>query len=218
MDPNKAEKQRPMALDLDMNNGLRAALAGSDNPVARYVAEHGTEWDGDEVSIEVTGPMGFCYSNAREYILTHFGESLRYVEGWVEDDERAIRHGWVDRDGEAIEVTWPYPGTSYVGVVFDVFPMRRTHLSQSITEEWVTVGDRTDTRRIQRAESSPHIADWIVPSGLTHMITGSLEYKPGLRQGQTHCGMSVAHWVDPFTDDDCGPQMCKRCARSIHAL
>lgn len=112
-----------------------AAMESGSRAFARFVLDHGIEWESQGFDGTYTqGIPRRCYGNAQD-ILFHDGgvaDGLVYVEGYACSGSLGFafptQHAWlVDPQGRVIDPTWDDPETStYFGVPFNHDYVRRT--------------------------------------------------------------------------------------------
>jgi len=83
-----------------------------------FLLQHGVWYRPRRLSRRIRkGPIKRCYANALRVAIQH---GLSYVEGYA-NSIIPVAHAWCTNDnGQLYEVTWPEPGSAYLGVVFSV--------------------------------------------------------------------------------------------------
>jgi hypothetical protein len=107
---------------LQQSHGLRVHGYAYDSPEA-FVLRHGRWYMPQPLPLTIhRGAPKACYGNA---IVAAVRDDLIYVEGYASLDIGGgafpFQHAWcTDTSGALYEVTWPTPGTAYLGVEFSV--------------------------------------------------------------------------------------------------
>lgn len=114
--------------------GAIASLESGSRAFARFILDHGRDWEPQRFAGYSKGIPRRCFGNAQD-ILFHedgIGDGLVYVEGYACSGSLGFAfptlHAWlVDPQGRVVDPTWEDPETStYFGVPFDPDYVRRT--------------------------------------------------------------------------------------------
>jgi len=87
-----------------------------------FLVREGTPAYPRAVPCDALGHPQMCYGNS---IIAAVKQGFAYVEGYALRDAPAappvvIAHAWIADEAHAFEITWPIPGTAYLGVRFSV--------------------------------------------------------------------------------------------------